>query len=367
LADASFDVAIIGGGIVGVSAAALLAGDGLRVALFERQEIAAAASGRNSGAVQHPFDPYLAALHRDTVAIYRDLGNEGTDFQLPAQPAGLLLLSSDEGAVAKAQASIREQTPDLEPTFLGHADLRALEPSLAPDLVACRLATGYPVAPAAATNAVARRARERGAVIEVGEAAQVVVIDGRAAGVRLASGRTVAAGRVLVAAGPWTPSIVPGWVDEPPIRRVWGVVVSAALENAPAAVLEELGIDRPGPQPEELFSLVTAGGDTSVGSTFLADEPDLAQRAAAIIARASRYVPALADVQPVGVRACARPVSFDGRPLIGAVPGVDNLFVCAGHGPWGISTGPASARMVVDEMLGRGPVDRALSAARYRG
>jgi D-amino-acid dehydrogenase len=31
------------------------------------------------------------------------------------------------------------------------------------------------------------------------------------------------------------------------------------------------------------------------------------------------------------------------------------VFVAAGHGPWGISLGPASARMVADLVLGRGP------------
>jgi glycine/D-amino acid oxidase-like deaminating enzyme len=35
------------------------------------------------------------------------------------------------------------------------------------------------------------------------------------------------------------------------------------------------------------------------------------------------------------------------------VPGRRDLYVCAGNGSWGISTGPASARLVVDEMLGR--------------
>ena len=76
-------------------------------------------------------------------------------------------------------------------------------------------------------------------------------------------------------------------------------------------------------------------------------------------------MPALADAQPLGVRACARPAAYDGRPLIGAVPGVDGLFVCAGHGPWGISTGPASALLVVDAMLGRGSVPDALRAGRW--
>jgi glycine/D-amino acid oxidase-like deaminating enzyme len=66
------------------------------------------------------------------------------------------------------------------------------------------------------------------------------------------------------------------------------------------------------------------------------------------------------------VRACARPQSSDGRPLVGIVPGRRNLYVCAGHGPWGISTGPASARMIADLVLGRGPaIPAELDPARF--
>ena len=39
----------------------------------------------------------------------------------------------------------------------------------------------------------------------------------------------------------------------------------------------------------------------------------------------------------------------------GACPDAPGLFVCAGHGAWGISTGPASARLIADEILGRSP------------
>ena len=67
----------------------------------------------------------------------------------------------------------------------------------------------------------------------------------------------------------------------------------------------------------------------------------------------ARYVPAVADAPLIGLRHCARPVSADGRPLIGAVGGMAGLFVAAGHGPWGISTGPGSARLVADLILGR--------------
>jgi len=49
-----------------------------------------------------------------------------------------------------------------------------------------------------------------------------------------------------------------------------------------------------------------------------------------------------------------------------ASSGTDGLYVCAGHGAWGISTGPASARLIVDEILGRAPdIPRELDPARF--
>ncbi|HEX8941295.1 MAG TPA: FAD-binding oxidoreductase [Candidatus Limnocylindrales bacterium] len=125
---------------------------------------------------------------------------------------------------------------------------------------------------------------------------------------------------------------------------------------------------RVGPRrPDEVdFSLVPQPGASAVGSTFLAAEPDPRAWIEPILVRASRYVPAIAEAPIRGVRACARPQSVDGRPLIGRVPGRDRLFVCAGHGAWGISTGPASARLVVDLLLGREPViDPAFDPARF--
>ena len=363
----SCDVAVIGGGIIGTAAAAYLAEAGVHVRLFEREQIAAGASGRNSGTIQHPFEPDMARLHRATLPLYRELAQMVTDFELAPEPAGLLLLSPDERAVSEAGRSIGTHEPDLAPQLITPRELGLLEPTLAADLFACRIATGYPVAPAAATNAFAARARTSGASLEVGEGAEPIVSGGRVTGVRLTGGTTVACDKVLVAAGPWTAQLVPGWSSRPPIRPLWGVVVSVALPDAPHAVLEELGIDRPGEHAEDLFSLVTARGDTSVGSTFLANQPDPARRVQGILDRAMRFVPALGAVKPVGIRACARPASVDGRPFIGAISGVAGLFVCAGHGAWGISTGPASARMVVGEMLGRGRSDEAFSVARALG
>jgi glycine/D-amino acid oxidase-like deaminating enzyme len=173
---------------------------------------------------------------------------------------------------------------------------------------------------------------------------------------------------VLVAAGPWSVDLVPGWTGRPPISRRWGVVATVDLAAPPRRILEELGIAAHGSAMEIEFSLMTAGGSSSLGSTFLADEPDPAALVDAIRAHGSTFVPAVAGAAVTGVRLCARPVAFDGRPLVGAVPGEERLFVCAGHGPWGISTGPASARMVVNAMLSSeatAAIPPALRASRF--
>jgi glycine/D-amino acid oxidase-like deaminating enzyme len=353
----SYDVAVIGGGIMGTSAAAYLAESGQTVILLDKTAIAAGASGRNSGAIQHPFDAPFARLHHESLDLYRELADDTGAFARPDDPVGLLLLSPDPYAVAEAAVDIRQTTPELEPRVLTPDELATIEPALTRGLHACRIETGYPVAPAAATNAFARRARLAGAEIRTDAHAEPVIADGRALGVRVAStGETIAAGQVLVAAGPWSNELVPGWLDAPPIVRSWGVVVATALKAPPRHVLEELGINSLGRPVDRLFSLVTAGGASSVGSTFFSDEPQPETLVASLMERAARFVPALVGARRLGVRACARPVSRDGRPLIGPVAGIANLFVCAGHGPWGISTGPASARLVVATMSGAAPL-----------
>ena len=75
-------------------------------------------------------------------------------------------------------------------------------------------------------------------------------------------------------------------------------------------------------------------------------------------------MPGLARAKVVGARACSRPQSLDGRPLVGELPGLGGLWAAAGHGPWGISTGPATARMAADPLLGRAEVPASLSVVR---
>ncbi len=358
------DVAIIGGGIVGCSAAAFLAEAGATVEVYERDEVGAAASGRNSGSVQHPFDAVMAELHLETLEHYRGLA----DLRFPARPTGVLMLAPERGPLDPAVAELARDCPELEPELLDPAAVRELEPGVADGLWACRLETGYPVHPMAATRAFARRAFAAGVRFHEGETAWPWVTGDRARGV-LAAGVRRPAGAVLVAAGPWTPEVIDTTRRWQPIVPVWGVVADVEMEDPPRHVLEELGVEElaagdEGAAAGSIFSLVTADGQISVGSTFLMEPPEPAEWAGRLRRRGERFVPGLARAKVVGARACPRPQSRDGRPLLGELLGLEGLWAAAGHGPWGISTGPASARIVADAVLAGAEVPAALSVSR---
>lgn len=356
------DVAVVGGGIAGCAVAAFLAEGGARVRLYEREAVAAGASGRNSGVLQHPMDPALRGLYADSLALYAQLGH---DFPYPAEPVGALVVSDDREALAADRETAAARFPELAPEWLEGRALEAAEPALAPGLFAYRLATGRPVPPAAATRAWAARAAAAGAELRIGQEAALARHDGRVEGVTVA-GRLEPAAAVVAAAGPWTADLVPGV----PVRPLWGVVAQVRLPAPPRHSLESAGVEALTVTPaasgmKPIFSLVTAGGVSAVGSTFTPERPDAAGVAPSLLQRGARYVPALAQAEIEGVRACARPLSADGRPLLGPLPGVDGLHLLTGHGAWGVTLGPGSARLVADGVLGAAPaIPPALAAAR---
>jgi glycine/D-amino acid oxidase-like deaminating enzyme len=355
------DLIVIGAGIIGCSAAAFAAERGASVLLLEEREIGAGASGRNSGSVQYPFDPILAVLHLGTLDLYRALAAGTPEFSFPADPAGLLLLTDDLAAAHSRVDELAREAPHLAPRVMTGAALAEAEPMLAPDVAAIRLETGYPIPPEGATAAMAQRARVAGVQLRVGSrVASIRHVGGRVAGVTLADGTDVQTDAVLVAAGPWSPPLVDPSSAWQPIRPTHGVTVQVQIHAAPRHILEE-GVVHTVNQPVETgdpgddlvstFSMISVGQTSTVGSTFLPEPPDPDEVAPILLSRGARFVPALGQALLLRSRICARPQSVDGRPFIGPWPETEGLFVCVGHGPWGISTGPASAALAVSAIL----------------
>jgi glycine/D-amino acid oxidase-like deaminating enzyme len=72
---------------------------------------------------------------------------------------------------------------------------------------------------------------------------------------------------------------------------------------------------------------------------------------------------ALRDAEIVTRSACYRPLTVDGVPLIGPVPGVPGAFLATGHASWGILNAPATGRMVSEMILDGG--SRSLEAGPF--
>jgi glycine oxidase len=71
---------------------------------------------------------------------------------------------------------------------------------------------------------------------------------------------------------------------------------------------------------------------------------------------AQGMLPQLRSMQPIRTWSGLRPATFDGYPIIGRVPQVENLFVAAGHYRSGIHLAPATAQLIADLVEHKPPV-----------
>ena len=97
------------------------------------------------------------------------------------------MLARERAVLEPSVTEVARDCPELTPALLGPDELRTVEPAVRPGFWGCRLETGYPVRPAAATRAFAKRAYAAGARFHEGETAWPWVIGARARGV-LAAG-----------------------------------------------------------------------------------------------------------------------------------------------------------------------------------
>jgi glycine/D-amino acid oxidase-like deaminating enzyme len=362
---ASRDVIIVGAGIVGCATAYFLASDGLSVTVVDPKGIAAAASGRNNGLIEHPYDAATVGLFDESVELLAQV--LGDDF--PSEPVGTLLLTHDQASAHELERQYGE-FPSLAPQAFDPDQTRAAEPLLAPGLWGCMLATGYPIMPVEATTAFADLAREAGADFVLGEPISLIRESEQVWGV--ASGADqYGADAVLICAGAASTAVLDGLVRPDIIKPFWGVIVAVELPRRPRHPLIEgplaaangggsVAVDAP-------FTLLDSPSWLAVGSTMLeGEEPDTEPWVTLLLERGREFVPSIAQAQVRGVMACARPRSFDNRPILGRVPGQERLWIAAGHGGRGMSTGPASARLVAEAILaGRdGAIPFELSATR---
>ena len=170
-------------------------------------------------------------------------------------------------------------------------------------------------------------------------------------------GRTIEADAVVLAMGPWTGRL--GGVGLPAVRGLKGYSVTLSAADVPA---HALFVDYRTAEGRQLEPEIIPRPDGEVYVCGMADpaplpdspdEVEVHEAACAVLARAAARVSSTLAAAPITRRqACYRPVTEDGLPLIGRVPGMPGAYVATGHGPWGMlnapATGLALAELIVD-------------------
>jgi glycine/D-amino acid oxidase-like deaminating enzyme len=337
-------VIVCGAGVVGASVAYFLARCGVRVTVVERSGVACAASGKSGGflALDWCDGSPLGPLARASFALHAELARElGTDhgyrrmetFMLAARERG----GRPGGHRVPAPAWLDGEGAVIE--ALGTAETTAQ------------------VDPARFTAALLAQAQARGAALRLGVVEKVLLDSGAARSV-IVDGTAVEADAVVLAIGPWTGRAATG-LPLPRIRGLKGHSVTLAAAGVPphALFVDYRTADGQRLEPE-IFP--RPGGEVYVCGMAdpapLPASPDaveVSEDACAVLARAAGRVSThLASARVIRRQACYRPVTDDGLPLIGPVPGVAGAFVATGHGPWGMlnapATGQALAELIVD-------------------
>lgn len=373
------DVVVIGGGVIGCAIAAELAQRGVGVTLLERDRIASGASGRNHGLLWYPQNSTTDPLYRASLEVYREIASRSeVTIGLDDSPVGVIVVvrRPEEWPLAEAEAKLAEAGGVSTRRLEGEA-LRAEEPNLSEEtLGGCLIEDGYRLDPAALTLALALEARREGAeVITHLEAKQVLVRDGRVTGVATDQG-VLASPTVVDAAGPWASRVarsagvdIPvrgarGWLlltnSIPPIARHLVAEAGWHLDpdevGPPVVTVEGYGQDHV-PEGTRVGLLVqqNLSGHVLLGGSRLAsltEDPEGPEVPREIARKAVAMVPSLAGVSLAGVWSGVRPMSPDGIPLIGWVPGVEGLFAATGHGGQGVILGAGTGRLAAAQILG---------------
>jgi sarcosine oxidase subunit beta len=373
------DVVVVGGGVVGCACAHALSARGARVVLLERSELAAGASGRNHGLLLDLPDPSLRALGTRSSAVYEELAVEApVDIRLDRDPVGFLVVAGDDEAEREA-ARVEAEVVAAAGVPVEHLDgdgARQVEPALGPAVAeAWLLRDGRRVDPAALTVSMALLARDRGAEVRRHVTVRSLITEGeRIRGVVTDEGE-VPSEAVVVAAGPWTPSVVRpagvevpvagarGWIvhlGEPPVLpRVLlegaGWHVLAGEEAAPRTRASDLGPGLPEADVGTLLhptpdGTVLAGGSRQAVVAPEPEDPDVPRE---IVRQATRWMPGLGEARILGAWWGIRPMSPDGLPLIGPVR--EGLHVATGHGPYGVILAAGTGELLASLVLGDEP------------
>ena len=374
---ADSEAIIIGGGIAGTSAAFHLAEHGRSVTLLERGDIASEASGVNAGGIgalgwgnMPNLESYLTM---GSLQIFKTLQLElGYDIEFRASGALQSIQTAEQYEYSRDQALFlksRGYTAEL----LTVSEARSIEPGLNPEL---KGALHFPLRaqadPRKATRAFAAAAEYLGAQVLTGR--EVTAIDRLADGsfrVNCGEDRHTAK-QLVLASGAWCGPlgemlglripIVPVrgqmWATEPLPPRVFH---SLSAAESPLHWRNNPGNDTDIP-PElthigdrrvtrHLYGRQTKDGEIVFGGDrqLVGYDKTVDQAGTEVnFGHTAEILPFLSGLSISRAWAGLMPFSLDGRPIIGKIPQMDNLYIVSGLASSGFGRGPMAGKLIAD-------------------
>jgi glycine/D-amino acid oxidase-like deaminating enzyme len=351
----TFDVAIVGAGIVGAACAAALSRDGLSVIVIDAEGIATGTTAAGMGHIVVMDDSEAQfALTQYSQKLWDALAPE-----LPAlsefDHCGTIWVAADDEEMAEAvRKSAFYETHGIASQILDENALRQAEPNLREGLAGGLLVESDSVVyQLFATRFFIDKAVRNGAVLQVGKRA-IEIYD---TGVRLESGEFISAGAVVNAAGVAADDLSP---DLRIAKRKGHLVITERYPGFARHQLIELGYLKSAHgtgaesvafnlQPRSTGQLLL-GSSRQFGAADDGIDHAILRR---MTARAFEYMPGLRQLSTVRVWTGFRPATPDNLPYIGKMPGRRRTFIAAGHEGLGITTSLGTAELIANAILGR--------------
>ena len=358
------DVAIVGGGIIGLAVAWRARLRGLSVVVLERGAIGGeCASGVAAGMLAPVSEVEVGEAGRRVLELglrsacmWPDFAaelEETSGVEVGLRQTGTLLLARDEDEARELQRQLTlRESLGLRATRLRPSAARELEPALAPTLrLALEAPEDHSVDPRLVLLALRRACELDG--VQVREHAPVARVElggeaGAVTGVALADGERVSAGRVVLAAGAWTAEVA-GLPEHArvPVRPLKGQILRLRDPTGPG-LLERVVRFEGG------YLVPRGDGRYVLGATV--EERGFEQQPTAggvyeLLRDAHELVPGVLELRIEELSVGFRPATPDNVPIIG--PGaVDGLVWATGHHRNGILLAPLTAELVAEALVG---------------
>lgn len=347
----TYDVVIVGGGIIGGSIALDLAGRNLRVAVLDRRELMQesswAAAGMLSPAPHFPTDIPLVPLGRASLAMYPDFVGaveEATGLRTGYRTGGAVIVLN-HGDVERELSTLVALHHGLglacEPLPLD--EVGKMEPALGREArAAALLPEECSIEPRVLASAVLAAAASVGVELCPGVEVTSLMLNGKkCTGVKTSNGGKFHARQVVLAAGCWSSQISGAAAYAPtiPVRgqmaalRYFGTPIQHVLRSERGYVVPR-GVRSP--QTVVIGSTIDhTGFEKGVTSGGLEK----------ILSAANELVPDLAKAEIVETWSGLRPGTPDQLPIMGPAD-IDGLVLATGHYRNGILLAPVTAKLI---------------------